>query len=366
MKRILSTILRSALPACALLLSAPLAEAKLSVGDDAPPLKVAKWVQGDPVESFAKGTVYVVEFWATWCGPCRQTIPHLDELHEQFKDKGVVFIGQDCWEQDIEKVKPFVKEMGEKMSYRVALDDTSAEKKGFMAVNWMAAAEQNGIPTAFIVGKEGKILWIGHPAGLEPDLIKQVVDGSYDTAKAIAFQKKQDAERAAQMEIGQKINAAIQKGDWDAAKVTVDGIEKEHPDLADKLVGVRFHIAQQKGDNGEVVKQAKRLLASPMGENPMMLNQVAWAIGGELKNPSAEALEVAADAAAKAVEKTKGEEPAVLDTLARIQFQQGKKDEAIKTEEKAVAQAKDTMKAELEKSLASYKDGKLPAKEAKP
>src|SRR6185369_11719191 len=225
------------------------------IGDDAPPLKVSKWVQGDPVESFNKGTVYVVEFWATWCGPCRQTIPHLDELHEQFKDKGVVFIGQDCWEQDIEKVKPFVTSMGEKMSYRVALDDTSTEKKGFMAVNWMAAAEQNGIPCAFIVGKEGKILWIGHPGGLDATLVKQVADGSFDTAKAAALQAKQEAAQKAQQEVGQKINAAIRKGDWDAAKVTVDEIEKEHPELADNLVGVRFHIAQQKGDSGEVVKQ---------------------------------------------------------------------------------------------------------------
>ncbi len=357
------TTLRHLVPAAALLLSTSLAEAKLKIGDAAPALKVGKWIQGDPVESFNKGTVYVVEFWATWCGPCRQTIPHLDELHEELKDKGVVFIGQDCWEQDVSKVKPFVTQMGEKMSYRVATDDTSTQEKGFMAENWMAAADQHGIPCAFVIGKEGKIAWIGHPAGLTSALLTEVSNGTFDTTKAAELQAKQDAQQSAQAEIGQKINAAIKKGDWDAAKATVDEIEKDHPEFAEPLTGVRFHIAQKKGDSAELTKQAKKLLASPMAENPSMLNQVAWAIGGEMKDPTPEALELASSAATKAVEKTKGEEAAVLDTLARIQFRQGKKDDAIKTQEKAVAACKDTTKAGLEKTLSAYKEGKLPASE---
>src|SRR6266404_3560076 len=110
----------------ALVLATPFAwagESTLKVGDKAPKLQNGKWVQGDPVKDFEAGKTYLVEFWATWCGPCRVSIPHLNELHNKYKNKGLIVIGQDCWERDEALVAPFIEKMGEKMTYRVALDD---------------------------------------------------------------------------------------------------------------------------------------------------------------------------------------------------------------------------------------------------
>src|SRR5881394_589319 len=115
--------------------------ATLQVGDPAPPLQVSKWIQGSPVKEFQRDKAYIVEFWATWCGPCRASIPHLNEIHAKYKDKGLVVIGQDVWERDLEGVAPFVKKMGEQMTYRVALDDQA----GKMAKTWMEAAGEDGI-----------------------------------------------------------------------------------------------------------------------------------------------------------------------------------------------------------------------------
>src|SRR6185503_2845207 len=87
--------------------------ATLKVGDAAPKLQIAKWVQGSPVTEFSRDKAYIVEFWATWCGPCRTSIPHLNELHNKFKATGLIVIGQDCWEQDTKLVEPFIKKMGD-------------------------------------------------------------------------------------------------------------------------------------------------------------------------------------------------------------------------------------------------------------
>jgi thiol-disulfide isomerase/thioredoxin len=155
--------------------------------------------EGEPVTNLEPGKFYVVEFWATWCGPCRATIPHLTELQKKHPD--VNFIGVSVWEQDQKEVKPFVEKMGEKMSYRVAMDAVPEKGKGndgAMAKNWMRAAGQNGIPTAFIVNKEDRIAWIGHPAQMDEPLEK-IATGSWDLQVTIAEHKKAMEEREKMM-----------------------------------------------------------------------------------------------------------------------------------------------------------------------
>lgn len=175
------------------------AESKLTIGDPAPKLQVGRWVQGAPIPNFEPGKAYIVEFWATWCGPCRQSIPHLNELYQKVKDKDVVVIGQDVWEQNEDGVAPFVAKMGDQMTYRVTLDDKSAQKDGAMALTWMKAAGQNGIPTAFIINKRGLVAWIGHPMTLSESVLDEVLADNYDLAKAAADFEQVQKDRAAKM-----------------------------------------------------------------------------------------------------------------------------------------------------------------------
>jgi thiol-disulfide isomerase/thioredoxin len=143
--------------------------ALLNIGDPAPPLRVGEWLKGNPVERFEKGKMYVVEFWATWCKPCRVAIPHLSKLAGKYKKK-VVVIGIDVYEQkamSIERIKAFVDSMGHKMNYIVAKEDSN-----FMETTWLDPSEEHGIPVTFVVNTEGKIAWIGHPIHLNEILPK--------------------------------------------------------------------------------------------------------------------------------------------------------------------------------------------------
>src|SRR6059036_3610528 len=205
------------------------AETTLKVGDPAPKLQTGKWVQGDPVKEFQKEKAYIVEFWATWCGPCRVSIPHLNELHTKFKDKGLVVIGQNVWERDQEVVAPFIKKMGSEMTYRVGLDTVEGEQ-GKMAQTWMEAAGQDGIPTAFVVDKRGIIAWIGHPMHLKEDLLQQVLDGEFDLAQAAADYEARQKADVKQRTLSEEFRRQKQKGEWDAAEATLAEIEKLLPE----------------------------------------------------------------------------------------------------------------------------------------
>ena len=140
------------------------------LGQKAASLDGLTFVKGDAV-TLKAGKVFVVEFWATWCPPCRTSIPHLTALQKQYKDKGVTVVGITN-EEDVEAVKSFVTAQGDAMDYTVAVDTVGDTIKGYMT-----AFKQGGIPTAFIVDGKGQVAWVGHPLdGLDEELAKVVAE----------------------------------------------------------------------------------------------------------------------------------------------------------------------------------------------
>jgi thiol-disulfide isomerase/thioredoxin len=335
------------------------AKATLKVGDPAPKLQVGKWVQGEPVKEFAKDKVYIVEFWATWCGPCRTSIPHLNEIHNKYKDKGLIVIGQDVWEQDEDEVPKFVKQMGDKMTYRVALDDKKGSEKGKMAETWMVAAGQNGIPAAFVVSKTGHIAWIGHPMTLKEKTLDDVLAGNFDATKAAAeFQKKQEREEETG-EVFQKFRKAADAKEWAKAEEHLNELEKMlDEDERANIDMIRLQMNLKKGDMPATETVVKRL-ADKEPESAEYHNQLSWTLITQ-KGLSKELVAIAEKEANRANDLAKGKNPEILDTLARVQFVKGQKDEAIATQQKAIDIAEERAKKNYQKTLDSYKDGKIP------
>jgi thiol-disulfide isomerase/thioredoxin len=153
-----------------------LAKEGVKIGDTAPALSYDEWIKGDTVKTFSAGTVYLVEFWGTWCGPCIKNIPHLSKLQQQYASAGLQVIGVASHEfKPRDVLTKFMNERGADMKYRVAYDaDQSMER------DWDTGGKKGVVfrlPICFIVDKGGKIRFVGHPedASLEPTL-KEALD----------------------------------------------------------------------------------------------------------------------------------------------------------------------------------------------
>lgn len=106
-----------------------------------------------------KGRALIINFWATWCPPCRAEIPALDAVYQAYRDKGVEVLGIDYGE-DGDTVKGFLRDI--KISYRIALDPYEEA-----ADRYRVAA----LPTSFFVDREGVIRAV-HLGGMDRQTIE--------------------------------------------------------------------------------------------------------------------------------------------------------------------------------------------------
>ena len=105
------------------------------------------------------GKVVVVEFWATWCGPCTAGIPHLNELHEKYNKDGLVILS--LTDQCAKAIEKFAKDRG--MQYAVGAGSETGKDYGVA-----------GIPHALVIGRDGKLRWQGNPN--DDGFEKQIAD----------------------------------------------------------------------------------------------------------------------------------------------------------------------------------------------
>lgn len=111
-----------------------------------------------------KGKVVLLDFWATWCGPCVQTMPQLDGLYKEFKDKGLVVVG--VTNEKREEVQPFLRDKLH-VSYPIMLDTAEQAWTGF---------EIKTIPMLFVIDKEGMVIDVHQGAPLDIDALRETVE----------------------------------------------------------------------------------------------------------------------------------------------------------------------------------------------
>lgn len=129
-------------------------------GKPMPALDTAGWINGEAKPADLKGKVVVVDFYATWCGPCKAAIPHNNELLKKYQDKGLVIIGVCTSSHGQEKMSDLVQTLG--IQYPTARDPQLKSEKAWNVLYY---------PTYAVVDRKGIIRSIG----LQPQNVEAVV-----------------------------------------------------------------------------------------------------------------------------------------------------------------------------------------------
>lgn len=281
---------------------------KLWIGSAAPALQLSHFPRGEPIASLEPGQIYVIEMWATWCGPCIAAFPHVASLQEKYGDK-IRVIGVNVWEGSegdarVEQINEFVAEHTE-MRYTVAIEEGTA-----MVDTWMKPSGRSGIPAAFIVDGAGTVVWLGHPMAMDEPL-EQVIKGEYDIEAATE-----------KMWLGHLTSIAYDQ----------------------------MYIAESKADTDRLHEVAGTLVFDAFYDAPQPINAISWLLLNYEK-ATPEIYQLAYNAAQRACELTDWEDWMILDTYALAAHKTGDNDTAVKWQKKAIERSHASDKKLLESQL---------------
>ncbi|RUU06235.1 TlpA family protein disulfide reductase [Mesorhizobium sp. USDA-HM6] len=359
----------------------------LRMDSPAPSIKMENWLRGEPLTNFQPGKVYIVDFWATWSGPCVIAMPHLMQLQDKYKNSGVEVVGVAADEdastalEARTRLDAWLNEKCSNLNYRIAFDDT-----GEMNRLWMEPSISVGIPTSFVVDRDGHIAFIGHPMQLD-EILPEVLNGSWrtsDQAKAVDAERITSRQRIAReltliKPIYAKLCPAMQAEDWTAALSAIEecvalmpgnfNFRETHADLLlHEIRDIQAGMAVMR----KLIRDAIRKKFEAEHWMAMALNQLFGPTKDNAHLPSTERFamgkELAEHILALNPPKSDGPKFRSYPAVARYYYENGNKDRAIELLELALksvdssvaisGKLKEHLLPDLLQTLANYKGEK--------
>lgn len=334
---------------------------RLSVGDAAPSLKGAKWIAGDPIESFKTGKTHVVEFWSSQDRTSKAALLHLSALAESYPDIEIIAASVFEKEKDTAALATLVAAMGREPGFRILTDSTLESANGELADRWMGGIERSELPTTFVVNGDGRIAWIGSAEENEEALVREI-ERAAATGHSGATNKSDQADDAinrslkeladSQKDYDQHVMPLVQVGDYDAAITQIDVLIKAHPGRAALLLAPKFGLLMESGQDKEAYLVADEY-AALIDKDADRLNELAWFILDDASVKERD-VERAMRFAKRAAELSQRRNGAILDTLARAHFEMGDVDQAIELQKLALEVADEREKSQLQQALTRY------------
>lgn len=320
--------------ACLALIAAPQEPEKLKVGSSMPSLDGVEIVQGSK-DGLADAKVTVVEFWATWCGPCKKAIPHINEFASANAWKGLRVLGVST-DEDKSKVKPFVDKMGSRMAYTVGWAGAGVQDA------WMKAAGQDGIPVAFVC-TNGKIAWIGHPMAPEFEAsVRKCLSGRFDPELSPKGEQYVEAGR----------NAAKKKN-WREASKHFDDCIALKPEIFVDAMEAKYRMIADEQKDAAAAKAWASEVGGKLASSPIALAEFAVFVAQSpaLASHDLETAQQLIDAAMA----SGGNKTDVLVAAAHVAAAAKKFDAAVDLQNRAWRQATPEEKPYLKSDLDAYK-----------